>query len=437
MFANVDPPDDEAFLATVEAELTSVLTDAAAHPALAVVCGGSEVAQQAAMLGLDSDRRATPLFDEHLPTLLERLGVDVPYVPSSPTGGDLPFRPNEGVAHYYGVGAYLRPLEDARRATVRFAAESLAFATPPERAPVEEWFGGAAGAGHHPRWKRFVPRDNGAPWDFEDVRDHYVRALFDVDPSALRYADPERYLDLGRAAVAEVMAATMTEWRRPGSSCDGALVLLLRDLYRGAGWGLLDADGDPKAPLWALGRVLAPVAVLATDEGLNGLHLHVVNDTAEAVRGPLELRLYDTAGQLLEEGAVEVDVEARSGVTVSAEAAFDGFRDLTWAYRFGPRAYDAVVARFGPSEVLFLPGGPARPVEADLGLVAVLEGDAVTVSTRRLAQYVSFDVPGFVAEDSWFHLAPGASRTVRLRGEGRPSGEVRALNSLTTARLSS
>ena len=83
----------------------------AGRPSLAVLCGGSEVEQQAAMLGLDPALGRGELFGELLPRLASEAGADVPYVPSAPCGGDLPFRTDRGVANYYGVGGYRRPLD--------------------------------------------------------------------------------------------------------------------------------------------------------------------------------------------------------------------------------------------------------------------------------------------------------------------------------------
>jgi beta-mannosidase len=56
------------------------------------------------------------------------------------------------------------------------------------------------------------------------------------------------------------------------------------------------------------------------------------------------------------------------------------------------------------------------------------------ISTRQFAQYVHIDVDGFDVSDQYFHLSPGAAKTVLLRRRPHTPkrdlrGSVRALNS--------
>ena len=449
MLGYVDPPQDEAFVAEVAAELATVFGRLGGRPSVALVCGGQEIEEQAAMFGLPRSQWHCPLTETTIPALVAQWLPGVPYVTSSPTGGDMPFQPDAGDCHYWGVGSYLRDPSDARLSGIRFMSEGMGFAIPPERQTVEEDCGGAIRAGHDPQWKQALHHDTGRSWDLEDVRDFYVQKLFGVDPHLLRYLDPERALDLGRAAVAELFGRTVSEWRRPGSPCAGALQVALRDLVPGAGWGIVDARGRPKAPWYALRRVLAPVAVLVTDEGTNGLDLHVVNDTAETVEAELVVSLFARGALKVEEAVRPLAVPGRDAVVVGAGTMFDGFRDLSYAHRFGPPAYDVVAVslrdRHGQtvSEQVHLPAGLERPLEAEVGLEAVARPGrdgawSLVVATRRFAAWVVVEVPGFRPADSWFHLAPGTDRVLSLvpiDGRDRPSGVVRALNAQEAARI--
>ena len=242
------------------------------------------------------------------------------------------------------------------------------------------------------------------------------------------------------------MSTVMAEWRCEQSSCAGALILSWHDLCPGAGWGLLDSLTVPKAPWYALRRVLAPVAVLMTDEGLAGLRVHVMNDTPSPVQGELRLSLYNAGGSVVEEAESVVEVGRHSEQQWNAATLLGGFRDLTNAYRFGPPAYDVVRVRLQTddvvSEAFHLPVGDGRPQEPDIGLEAQATpvGDdwQLTVRTRRFAQWVALEVPGFALDDSWFHLAPGGERTIALRPRGdgaRPKG--RCAHSTASTRVPS
>ena len=443
MLANFDyPQEDPAFLQEVTTEVEQLLERLSASPSLAVLCGGSEVAQQAAMLGLPAEARRHPLFDTLVPALAAELRPDVVCLPNTPTGGDLPFREDVGVAHYYGVGAYRRPLEDARRSGLRFAAECLAFAQVPDAQTLAEALPGIVP--NQPAWKAGVPRDPGAGWDFEDVRDHYLALLYGVDPVRLRSEDAERYLELSRAVGADVLELAFAEWRRPGSSCRGALVWQLQDLQPGAGWGIVDALGRPKAAWHGLRRMLAPVQVLLADEGLNGLDVHVLNEADRPLDAVLTLACLRDGAVPLVQGERVVSLPPRGVLTLSDAALLGAFFDTTYARRFGPRMHDVTLATLWDadrrrvlSQAFHFPAGRALPPR-ELGLEATLvpgeDGWSLRLACRSLAVAVHVEVPGFRAETDWFHLAPGQPRTIRLLPLGGagdvPRGEVRALNAL-------
>jgi beta-mannosidase len=231
------------------------------------------------------------------------------------------------------VGGYRRQLSEVRSAGVRFASECLAISNVGDDVPHP----------NDPTWKNGVPGDVGADWDFDDVRDHYLRELYSVDPDDLRASDPERWLELSRRVSGDVMAEVFGEWRRAESECGGAFVLWLRDLAPGAGWGLIDRAGAPKPVLRTLRDVLAPVAIWMTDEGMGGYAVHVANDGPEQIEAAVAITL-SRAGQRVDGGDTEITIPPRSSWSGDAETIIGRWADIGYTYRFGPPAHDLVTA---------------------------------------------------------------------------------------------
>jgi beta-mannosidase len=453
MFANMDyPSGDAAFSDEVTAEVTLLLDRLQGRPSLAVLCGNSEGEQQPAMWGAPREQWKQALFHEAVPALVREQCPQACYWPSSTHGGDFPHQGNAGTASYYGVGAYLLPLEDARRAEVRFATECLAFANVPDESNLERLPSPRRLRVHHAVWKARSPRDLGAGWDFDDVRDHYMQRLFGVDPLAVRYADHDRYLDLGRVVTGEVMSAAFLEWRRSRSLTRGALVWFLRDLWPGAGWGVIDSEGRPKAAWYYLRRAMSPLALGLSDEGGNGIAVHIINDRPAAFRGTIEVALFRAGEVRVGEGTAPVQVAPRTAVELNALALFGDFQDLSYAYRFGPPPHQIVAATLrtegGMAEaraIHFIGGCPVGR-EKDVGLAASAQVPPaglprLLVSTRRFAQSVHIHVPGYRPDDDYFHVLPGDERTITLRpnNAGAPaprlSGTLRALNAEVTTNV--
>jgi beta-mannosidase len=442
MFASMDYPTEHAdFAASAMLEARQNLLRLHRHACLAVLCGNSEVEQQAAMGGAAPEAGQPTFFTETLARLCAEHAPGTAYWPSSAHGGAFAHQASAGTTSYYGVGAYLRPLEDARRTQLRFATECLAFANVPADSALARMPGGLACRASDASWKARSPRDLLAGWDFDDVRDHYLETLFQIDSRQLRHTDHERYLMLSRIATGEAMAASMAEWRRPGSDCGGALVLFLRDLWAGAGWGLLDDAGRPKACFHYLRRVQQPLALWLSDEGLNGLWIHLVNEHAHAQTLTLELNAWQNGEVLVAQAHKCLTLAGRSAQSLCSLSLLEHFMDLTQAYQFGPPVCDAVVVTLRQGQEVVarachFPAGLGCSPDADLGLSAQLhpldaQSAELSLVSKRFARAVHIDVAGYEPDDDYFHLPPLTPVRIMLRGHGAPAGAwVHAANAL-------
>jgi beta-mannosidase len=218
-------------------------------------------------------------------------------------------------------------------------------------------------------------------------------------------------------------------------------------LWPGAGWGIVDSLGRPKAAYWYLARACAPLALLVADEGLNGLWLHVVNDTDESVEAELRVTTYGNGVNLEPSVCTDVEVPAHGHRSVHANALFESFRDLTCAYRLGSREHDVVACTLRErvkgavlaSAHYFPHRLPGWPSDGDIGLTARVESidDCVVLAleTTRFAYAVEIDLDLFVPDDNYLHLEPGETRRVGLRPAtpgalpAEKRGRVSALNS--------
>ena len=132
-------------------------------------------------------------------------------------------------------------------------------------------------------------------------------------------------------------------------------------------------------------------------------------------------------------------------MSVSSARVLGRFFDVTYAYRFGPADHDVCHAALLDAEGRILGEAthwlPGRRTERHaLGLTARVEEDregwVLHLSADRMAASLAIDDEMLVPDDNYFDLAPGREVAVRLRGAGRPSGLVRALNGTETARYS-
>ena len=442
MFANMNYPfGNEEFLENAKSEIEEISLRLNRHACVAVFCGNSEVRQQAAMFGVDFERIDDTFFSDIIPDILNRTAPATGYVSGSPSGKELPFAPRSGASHYFGVGAYKRPISDAALSGVRFASECLAFSNVPSRRERESIYGTAVPQVHSPDWKQGVPRDANAGWDFEDVRDHYVSELYSVDVEELRYSDPERYFLLAEAVPGEVMRETFKIWRNPENRNFGALIWTLRDTNRGAGWGFLDHEGNPKPTWYFLKRAWSAVGVDLLHEGLNGTDIVCRNDTDENLPCTLRIEVLRNSSTIIARESTDIVLATRSEQRFNVETVLGRFIDCNYAYRFGPRGHEVLLVSLIDTNGTCIASDELYPVSRSIAPIdsveidiEVEENDAqgeLILRTDKFVQVASLDSPDLAFAQNYLSLHPDLPYRIpfhRVVTDRQPEVTLRGLN---------
>lgn len=427
MFANMDYPIDDAdFNVSVKTEVRQTISRLRQHVCLSVYCGNSEIEQQASMLGLPEAEWQSSLFTDMIPTLCDKLQPNIPYITSSPTGDILPFHTNKNLTHYYGVGAYQRPVSELRQHDVKFTSECLGFANIPTTKTRNQVLNGQLPVTHHPKWKERTPRDTGTGWDFEDVRDHYTNTLFGIDTSKARCFDTERYLKLSEVATGEIMSQVFSEWRSSHSNCSGGLVWFLKDFWAGAGWGIIDSNGLPKACYYYLKRSWQPINIALTNETLNGIDIHVTNDSSLEFNGTLEVSLLNKESISIANETIAIRVSQQSSNIFNTDAILKSFFDTTYSYRFGPSKHSVVAVQLKTenneliSDAYFFPNSelPYTDQNSELTAVAKQIDDntyQLELTCSKFIYAVNIEVNDHIASDNFFHMLPNTTKRITIK----------------------
>ena len=285
MFANLDyPSSDPDFIAAVRARGPRRARRVGGRP-----CAGGPVRQQRGRAaGRDARARSRARLAGRCsasccPTVVAGAELDAAYVPSAPCGGDLPFR------HRPRGGQLLRRRRrtggrSRTPAAPRCASPPSAWRSPtcPTRQALEELRGAGRtrrpppaleGRGAARRRRGLGLRGRPRPLPRAAVRRRSGRAA-SGRPRPLPGALARGHGESDGRGVRRVASRGLAVRRR-------ARAVAASDLVPGAGWGVVDDRGRPKAAYHHLRRALAPVAVWMTDEGLGGVDVHVANDRAE------------------------------------------------------------------------------------------------------------------------------------------------------------
>ena len=421
------PVDDPAWLTNVENETAHAVKRLRNHTCLALWCGNNELEMMAKrMLDPDGDPPGMrpedykQLFHNRIPAIVAEHDPETPYWPSShhnPDPETWGASENAGDRHFWGVWWGLMKFEAYREIRTRFCSE-FGFQSFPHPLTI--------GSCTAPEDRNLVSY----------VMDRHQKANTRIgsgNATILAYTSnlfqlPDHFADqviVSQIAQAMAIKTGVEHWRRDQPRCGGALYWQLNDCWPGQSWSSIDYAGRWKALHYEARRFFSPVLISAVEDTTNGtLKIFLTNETPENRELNWSAQAIDTAGGPLEDFGGSVDVPAGTVV----EAVELDLADLI--ARQTPRNLLVCLNAEANGEVLsrnlahFAP--PKHWALHDPGLevsVSSEPGDrgfACTITAPAAPAFYLHLGPEIDAhaDDAFFHLPKGGSRTIRVRPRG-------------------
>ncbi|MCF6193192.1 MAG: hypothetical protein L3J46_02530 [Kangiellaceae bacterium] len=444
MFASMDyPVDNEQFNLNITEEVSQQTSRLSNYSCIAIYCGNTDVEAQSAMYGIDKSQWSNSFFENSIPEILEQFHPGIPYISSSPSGGALPFHLSEGTSHYWGVGAYMLPTSDKNKERVKFASEGMGLSHIPNDKFITENFGKNKLFPYSNDFVYRVPRDLGAGWDFDTIRDFYIEDVFGINARQLKRQNIERYIEMSRVVTGEVISRVFEYWRSEHSSCNGGLIWFNRDFWPCAGFGIFDSDSQPKAAYYQLKRAWANRTVIIENSGLDGANITVVNDKQHQFDGALLINFVKEGKLSDKETRFSINIDGHKKKSFNLDEILGRFIDSGYAYKFGPPIYDILSCKLVDhkdkvvSESFMFREGlelPVHPKESVLIKVkkSSLNSIKITIESDVFLHFVRINAKNYFADENYFHLCPGHTKTITLNKledhSDRFRGALEALN---------
>lgn len=292
------PVQDERFLATVNHEATDNIRRLRRHASLALLCGNSAV-QKTYRETPEWNRRGPleceNLFTTILPRLCEAEAPGVPYLETSPSGGDDPNEPLKGDRHAWVWWTENRSHERATRPIPSFLSE-FGVPTAPDPRTIEQYISHkhhhlASGIAEH------------------TLKNHHAIMLKHIEAEDAK-PDWDRYLTRGWEMQSRVVSDIIERLRVAPDECGGSLIWTLNEPFPGFSWSMLDWKLRPKPIAFRVQQSYADVVMRFVEED-SPLELRVMNDRAEPLVGELRVNLVSLDGEKLYQKEMSVEIGAR------------------------------------------------------------------------------------------------------------------------------